>query len=66
MSNHLSPTERQQAVEIVSLLSSLIHAWQTNDFHTASLRCDQLQDLGVKVTLPRKQQPTGDTTNAEP
>ena len=55
MGVRLTEEEREQHVQIVSLVSSLVHAWQVNDFHTAALRRDQLQGLGVKVVLPRRQ-----------
>ena len=55
MGVRLTEEARAQAVQMVSLFSSLVHAWQVNDFHTAALRRDQLRGLGVKVVLPRRQ-----------
>lgn len=50
----LSPPDREQAAQIVALLSALIHAWATNDFDEAAQARDELRTLGVKVQLPRR------------
>ena len=55
MTAKLSDHERNQAAQIVALFSVLIHAWQTNDFHEAASARDELQSLGFRVQIPRRQ-----------
>ena len=55
MSTRLSDRERDQAVQLVATFSVLIHAWATNDFHGAARARDELDQLGVRVQLPRHQ-----------
>ena len=55
MTAKLSDLERDHAAQIVALFSVLIHAWKTNDFHEAAHARDELQQLGVKVQIPRRE-----------
>lgn len=54
MTAKLSDDERDQAARIVALFSVLIHAWQTNDFAEAARTRDELEQVGVRVRLPRR------------
>lgn len=54
MTAKLSDPERDQAARIVALFSVLIHAWQTNDFAEAARTHDELEQVGVRVRLPRR------------
>ena len=56
MTAKLSDPERDQSAHIVALFSVLIHAWQTNDFHEAARARDELEQLGIKVQMPRRRQ----------
>lgn len=64
MTAKLSDSKRDYAAQIVALFSVLIHAWQTNDFHEAARARDELNDLGVKVQIPRRR-PTQKGANDE-
>ncbi len=54
MTPTLSDPEQDQAAHIVALFTMLVHAWQTNDFHEAARARDQLDQMGVRVRLPRR------------
>lgn len=54
MTAKLSDPELDQASHIVALFSVLIYAWQTNDFRKASHTSDELEQLGIKVKMPRR------------
>ncbi|QDU88377.1 hypothetical protein Pla175_17530 [Pirellulimonas nuda] len=55
--------DRDRAVRIVAIFSALIHAWESDNFSAAARAKENLSELGVKVTLPkriRKQKQVGE------
>ena len=55
MTTKLSDPERDQTAHIIALFSVLIHAWQTNEFSEAARTREELEQLGIKVRIPRRQ-----------
>ena len=51
----LSDPDREYAAKLVAVFSTLVHAWQTNGFQEAARAQRELEGLGVKVTIPRRQ-----------
>lgn len=54
MDAKLSDSERDHAARIVALFSVLIHGWQLNDFDEAARARSELEQLGLKIRLPRR------------
>jgi hypothetical protein len=54
MTRQLSDPERDQTAHIIALFSVLIHAWQTNEFSEAARARENLNQLGIKVRIPRR------------
>ena len=50
------PVERrEQTIEAVALFAALMHARESNDYHEAARAHKELERLGVKVRIPRRQ-----------